>query len=135
LANGRQLIYVDSDGRTIFFDPSVSEPGPQAALVDREAFLSALDREGLSAFWVIAGEKGVFGGRRTGDGFGGRLVHTYVYQLSAEAFICHRHVTEELPTAEQLEMLFGGKPPVGFRHVRPAGSLRTRARLPRRNNR
>ena len=40
----------------MFFDPTVKEPGPSAALVDREAFLEFLKRKNLEAVWIIAGE-------------------------------------------------------------------------------
>ena len=36
-----------------FFDPSVHEPGPSAALVDADAFNAFLKREDLAAVWVI----------------------------------------------------------------------------------
>ena len=36
MKGGHSPVFVDSDGRTMFMDPSVLEPGPSAALVDRE---------------------------------------------------------------------------------------------------
>ncbi len=59
LVNGRALTYAGADGKIMFFDPSAMQPGPQAALVDRDAFLETLEREGLNAIWVIAGEQSV----------------------------------------------------------------------------
>lgn len=61
LSDGRRSTYVDDHNGIIFFDPSLSQPGPQAGLVAREPFLTALEREGLAAVWVIAGEKNVYG--------------------------------------------------------------------------
>jgi len=57
LSDGRRATFDDAAGATRFFDPSLTSAGPQAGLVDREAFLAALDREGLVPVWVIAGEK------------------------------------------------------------------------------
>jgi hypothetical protein len=111
LRDGQQLVYADMRNEIRFFDPSVTLPGYQAALVDRDEFLAMLDREGLAAVWVIAGEKGVFGGR---DGFGGRLLHTGIYKALPEGIMQHSfHVENERPTAEHLEALLGMKPPKG----------------------
>lgn len=105
LASGKSPIYVDDSGRTIFYDPSVVEAGPAAALVDRDAFLQMLEREGLSAIWVIAGEKGAYGG---GDpGFGGRMLHTAIYQLDGDGFSRLFHSDWERPSEEQLAKFFG----------------------------
>ena len=61
LASGRSPIYIDSDDRDMFYDPSVVEAGSSAALVDREAFLRMLNQHDLSAIWVIVGEKNAHG--------------------------------------------------------------------------
>lgn len=107
LANGRKLTFVNSKDEVLFFDPSVSERGPQAALVDRDEFLAMLDREDLAAIWVVAGEKGVFGGKEPGRGWGGRLVHTNIYQYRGGAFVPHEHREHELPSKTQLEEFLG----------------------------
>ena len=78
-------MFVDSDGQNTFMDPSVLEPGPPAALVDRNAFLRVLDQLDLAAIWVIAGQKGAYGGRGAAMGFGGCLNHTALYRLLAAA--------------------------------------------------
>lgn len=115
LASGRSPVYVGSDGREMFYDPSVLEAGPAAALVDRDAFLRMLDREGLSAIWVIAGEKGIFGGRDAGLGFGGRLCHTAIYHVSGDGFARHFHKEWEQPSEDQLKEFFGEEPvPLGI---------------------
>ncbi|WP_188131504.1 hypothetical protein [Mesorhizobium sp. NFR06] len=49
LSNGNELTYSDAEGIVRFFDPSTKEPGPSAALVDHDAFLAFLRREGLAA--------------------------------------------------------------------------------------
>lgn len=102
LQDGQRPTYVDAEEVVRFYDPSVVEPGYQAALVDRDAFQAMLDRDGLSAIWVIAGEKGVFGGRDPHRGFGGRVLHTGVYRLNPEGFIRTMHLDREKPETEQL---------------------------------
>lgn len=108
LSNGRKLTFVSPDGRIQFFDPSVSEPGPHAALIDRDAFLDALKQENLCAFWVIAGEKDVYAGTRSTLGWGGRLAHSYVYELKNNKFVCYKKIEIEKPSAEQLKAYLGG---------------------------
>lgn len=105
LTSGKSPIYVDASGRDMFYDPSVVEAGPAAALVDRDAFLQMLEREDLSAIWVIAGEKGAYGG--SDHGFGGRMLHTAIYQLDGEGFSRLFHSDWERPSEEQLAKFFG----------------------------
>jgi hypothetical protein len=121
LANGRKLTYLDQAGDVLLYDPSSIEDGPQAALVDREAFLSMLDREGLAAIWIVAGEKGVFGGHDPSMGFGGRVLHTALYWLENENFASRFYWEREDPTADQLRILFGTNPiPPGIRVRSPS---------------
>ena len=110
LSSGRSLAFVNSDGRDIFYDPSVAVAGPAAALVDRDAFLRMLDRQNLSAIWVIAGEKSAYDGRLGGMGFGGRLLHTTIYHLDGDGFSRHLYTDRIHPTADQLEEFFGEDP-------------------------
>ena len=107
MRNGQSPVFVDGNGATKFFDPSLFEQGPSAALVDREAFLRALDREELAAIWVVAGEKSIYGGRDTGMGFGGRVRHTAAYYLQGEEFVRCFHREEQRPSTEQLRKFFG----------------------------
>jgi hypothetical protein len=113
LSDGRRLTYVDASGTVRFFDPSVDLTGPRAALVDRDGFLSALEREGLAAVWVIAGEKGVFGGSDPSGGFGGRYVFSSVYWLENGTFRRHDYIEHQHPSHEQLKALLGTDPPKG----------------------
>ena len=61
--DGRQLRwdglggYHDGVGRPLFLDPSVSEPGPSALLVDRSYLLDFLRRHELAVVWSVLGEK------------------------------------------------------------------------------
>lgn len=115
LANGRKLNFVDSKERVQFFDPSVAQSGPRAGLVDRDAFLAALKREGLSAIWVIAGEKGAYGGRDARHGFGGRMLHTGIYRLVDGEWDRRMHFEREDPSADQLKGFFHPDPvPAGL---------------------
>jgi len=81
--------------------------GPAAALIDRDAFLQLLEREELSAAWIIAGEKSAYGGRDPGMGFGGRMLHTAIYRLSSDGFERHFHSDLELPSKDQLVEFYG----------------------------
>ena len=105
MANGLKPEYVNSVGDVIFFDPSVMTPGPSAALIDRDIFLEMLERENLAAVWVIAGEKGVYGGRPSGRGFGGRFQHTGIYELYDGKFNRIFHENWERPSASQIKDL------------------------------
>jgi hypothetical protein len=107
LSNGKDLTYVSKNGLVQFFDPSVAKPGPHAALIDRDAFLNMLEREQLCAFWVIAGEKDVYAGLHRDRGWGGRLTHSYVYELKNGKFSCHKKIHIEKPSAEQLRAYLG----------------------------
>lgn len=80
LIDGRRAVYANKSGDIIFKDPSISEDGPSAALINKKLFIEMLEREGLSAVWIIAGEKGGYG-QKDRD-FVGRRVHSYVYQLN-----------------------------------------------------
>lgn len=105
MANGRHPVYKDANDHVLFQDPSVDEPGPAAALVDRDAFLSMLQREKLAAVWIIAGEKSVYGGRDIGGGFGGRLTHTTIYWFDGQWKQSQTHKVLQKPSTEQLASL------------------------------
>ena len=90
LVNGRALTYAGADGKVRFFDPSAAQPGPQAALVDRDAFLEMLEQEGLVALWIISGEKSVYGGADPARGWGGGLAHTFVYPATSVLIVTSR---------------------------------------------
>jgi hypothetical protein len=87
-------------------DPSVREPGPGAALVDREAFLAFLTRASLEAVWIVTAEKEVYGGRKHQEGFGGCRSFTSIYWLTKAGFQKRRFEKRDKPTKEQLAKLF-----------------------------
>ena len=107
MQSGRSPVFVDSDGQNTFMDPSVLEPGPPAALVDRNAFLRVLDQLDLAAIWVIAGQKGAYGGRGAAMGFGGCLNHTALYRLEGDGLSRSLYKKWDLPHQDQLESMFG----------------------------
>ena len=109
MKGGHSPVFVDSDGRTMFMDPSVLEPGPSAALVDRDAFLLALEQREFAAIWVIAGEKSAYGGPNGAMGFGGRLTHTAIYRLRGDGFSRSYHQESNDPAQEQLETISTGQ--------------------------
>lgn len=95
LANGQLLTYVDPGGQMIFYDPSTTEPGPGAALVDRGAFLRMLEENDLSAIWVIAGEKNIYHGSYMDPTFYGGLKHTAICYLVGNEFKREFHTERE----------------------------------------
>ena len=114
MKSGHSPVFVDADGRTMFMDPSVLEPGPSAALVDRDAFVLALEQRDLVPIWVVAGEKSAYGGPNTAMGFGGRLNHTAIYRLEGDSFSRCYHQERDDPDQEQLETMFRpDKAPLG----------------------
>lgn len=98
LVDGRELRFANRLGQTIFKDPSIHEPGPSAALIDKVAFIDLMQREKLTPIWVVAGEKGAYGERQ--DDFVGRRVHSFVYELNQNnTIVCTRqHVRHERKT-------------------------------------
>lgn len=84
MLSGRRPEFVDRSGTVLFFDPSASEPGPSAALVDRDVFLAMLQREDLRALWVIAGEKDVSSGGTYRQELVGRYSHTRSFWLEGD---------------------------------------------------
>ncbi len=87
LKNGRNPIFVDSEGKTRFYDTSIDGHGFPAALVDRDKFLATLDSRGLSAIWIIAGEKRTNIGRMTFPKFTGCVQHTGIYAIEPNGLL------------------------------------------------
>jgi hypothetical protein len=110
LSNGKELSYSDDSGKVMFFDPTIKEPGPRAALVDRDAFLNYLKREGLEAVWVIACEKEVRGGKPHGHGYGGSRSRTSIYWLTDSGFEHQDYFSSREPSEEQLEIMLAEDP-------------------------
>ena len=51
-----------TNGRTVFRDPSVTEVGLAALIVDNDELLSRLDKLGMCLIWTLLGEKWILGG-------------------------------------------------------------------------
>lgn len=65
------------------FDPSLLEYGPSALLVKREEFIEFLEKNNLSIFWTVFGEKQVLDGSWNLDNWNGRLSITGSFWLGA----------------------------------------------------
>lgn len=111
--NGKSVSYVDENDVVQFFDPAVLDVGPHAALISKISFLEMLEKEGLTAIWLIAGEKGVFGGR---DSFGGRYLFTSLYKIVNGDVVNLSHVEDwQYPSKDQLKSLLGEDPPPAYK--------------------
>ena len=109
LSNGRRLTYTDNNGRTLFFDPSTQQAGPSAALVDRDMFLTFLQRDGLEAVWVLRCEKNVHGGPSHSSAYGGSRHMSSVYWMNDKGeFKASEFFDRNEPSPEQLEQLLAG---------------------------
>lgn len=97
-SDGLRISYVDSDERTLFFDPSVSFEGPSTCLVRRDIFLKSLSNAKLTPIWVEAGEKRIFGN----DSYGGRIAFTRLYTLNNEEWIVRKKIEKKYPDEIQL---------------------------------
>lgn len=113
LVNGEYPTYVDNESQTMFWDPSIATKGPSAALVDRKAFLSLLDRERLAAVWIVAGEKNAYGSSNRGMGFrfGGSRLHTGVYSFDRKGLTGPLHFERRYPNPEQEAEFLGESGP------------------------
>jgi hypothetical protein len=107
LSDGRALSYADAEGVVRFFDPSVYEAGPSAALVDFDSFSAFLKREELSAIWIIGGLKNAHGGKDKSDkGWAGERLFSSIYWMTDAGL--HRGRTRyehRKPSREQLREL------------------------------
>jgi hypothetical protein len=62
--------FEDSSGKTTAFDPSMTQPGPSALLLERESLRSFLKANNYDVVWILTGEKQVLS---MSDYFPGRL--------------------------------------------------------------
>ena len=54
--------FKDSTGDIIACDPSISFLGPTGCLILKDKFTNFLEKEDLSIFWTVIGEKNIIGG-------------------------------------------------------------------------
>ncbi|KQZ02014.1 hypothetical protein ASD45_14975 [Pseudolabrys sp. Root1462] len=111
LSNGRKLSYEDTSGTVRFFDPSVEEEGPSAALVDAEAFDAYLKREGMAAVWAIGGMKSVHAGSRNREGWGGERLYSTLLWREKGSFERGDHTEYRRPSTNQLRAFLAGETP------------------------
>ena len=79
--NGVEGHPFDQKGNLIAFDPSVKTPGPQALLMNRDAFLQFLNENGYDLLWTVVGEKNIIGGRMAREDWRGRLEMSGAYRV------------------------------------------------------
>ncbi len=95
LVNGMELHHEYLDGR--FFDKkgnlitlttSVFEENfPSALLIDKQALIDFLDKNGFAIFWILLGEKQLIGGSLSGKDFVGRLEISGTYTTNMKGNI------------------------------------------------
>jgi len=107
LKDGMSLTYADSKGRTAFFDPMTKTPGPHAALVDRDSFLSKMSERKLIPVWVVHSRKSAFGDNDPSREFGGEVDVTGVYVLKNSRWQSHTHMAKLKPSIEQFSAFLG----------------------------
>ena len=50
-------MWVNKEGKEIFYDPSLAEQGPSSALIDKNTLLAWLEEHDLEILWLVGGEK------------------------------------------------------------------------------
>lgn len=102
LAEGRSLAYATADGEILFKDPSVDEVGFSAAIVDHNVMRDFLDDTEQALVWIFSGEKSAHGGRRHGNGWGGKLDYWGIYQFDGDSIQGKLNFERQDARAEQL---------------------------------
>jgi hypothetical protein len=59
---GREGCWYNAAGDLVAFDPSVQQQGPHVLLAKRDALLAFLEKQNLTLFWTLLGEKRTIGG-------------------------------------------------------------------------
>jgi len=77
--NGVEGHFYDSKGNLTAFDPSTTALGPGALVINRDALLGFLKKNGYGILWTIFGEKNIFGGKP--DDWKGRLELSGAYRI------------------------------------------------------
>ena len=60
--NGVEGHFYNKHGELIVFDPSINDSGANACLINRDAFLSFLDKSGYDILWTVEIEKWIIDG-------------------------------------------------------------------------
>ena len=102
LAEGHSLAFCDARGTIQFKDPSAEATGHSAALVDRTALTTLLERDGLELIWIFLGEKSAHGGRPHKSGWGGQLDYWGIYRFDGKEITGQLQFEQKNPNSEQL---------------------------------
>ncbi len=78
--------FSDKNGELMAFDPSVVSSGPGTLLINRDAFLDFLDKNGYDILWTIVGEKIILG-EISRDKWKGKLLLSGAYRIE-ENMLC-----------------------------------------------
>ena len=78
---GKGVEYLDAEGRVAAFDPTVTEPGPNATLLREDLLSQYLDDRDLVLCWVVVGEKWITGGDAV-NVYRGRLQISGAYRFT-----------------------------------------------------
>ncbi len=79
---GKEGHYYNYDKILTAFDPSLNSPGPSALLINRQLFCDFLNRNNLTVFWIVFGEKIVITGDIPGEDWPGNLHILGTYRLN-----------------------------------------------------
>ncbi len=76
--------WYDAGGQMVAYDPSVKCQGPRALLFRRDSLLAFLDRQGLTVFWALIGEKQMIGRSFSYGEYSGTLEINGTYFLKGD---------------------------------------------------
>jgi hypothetical protein len=93
---GRGVSFRAGGGECVFFDPSLVQAGPSAALVDHDHIVQLLRSLNLCLVWRIVGEKGLYPRSVSGE-FYGRQVLLGIYNTEGEEIQGEEFRFEERP--------------------------------------
>ena len=86
--------------RTVFYDPSIKNIGPSAALVDKDTLFKWLEMNDLQLVWFVGGEKQLF--THWASKFYGRLVYSGIYTLEETGITGDLWFLKEEPNKEDI---------------------------------
>lgn len=108
LFDGYSLNYSFGNGRLIWKDPSVKEPGFGAAVISRHEFIEFLDKENLQAIWIFSGEKSAHGGTRFKGNWGGDHQYWGIFSIRDGRVSGELKFKRREPNGFQLKEFFEG---------------------------
>lgn len=84
---GKEGKWYDAERQLVALDPSVREKGPGALLFRRDSLCDFLEREGLTLFWTVLGEKQIIGGSLSPGDYKGHLEINGAYILKDNSIV------------------------------------------------